>query len=144
MVKELFKNLLLFCIFGAIYCGIEILWRGYTNISMGVVGGIAGVFIGQLNERIYNRYADKISILAQCIIGCVWITLLEGCFGYILNVVLKLNIWDYSGMPGQFFFGQCCVPYCILWFFLAGAAVFLDDWIRYLLFDEPIKKYKWI
>ena len=141
MFKEVYKNIILFSIFGAIYCGLEVLWRGRTDVSMAICGGFAGVLIGLLNEA---EFQDKMSVLSQCIFGMFIITFLEGCFGIILNVFLKLNIWDYSNMWGQFFFGQCCIPYCILWFFLSGVAIFLDDWLRYLMFDEPPKKYKWI
>lgn len=138
MKKELFKNIILFFFFGGIYCGIEILWRGYTNWTMTIVGGIAGVLIGLLNER----YMNKMSILSQCLIGMILITILEGCVGYIINIKFGWNVWDYSLMPGQFFYGQCCIPYSILWFLLSGVAIFADDWIRYLLFDDLPKKYR--
>lgn len=137
MKKEFFKNVIMFFIFGTLYCGIEILWRGHTNWTMAIVGGISGVLIGLLNEHAIN----DLSILQQCLIGMLLITVLEGCAGYILNIKLGLHIWDYSSMPGKFFWGQCCVPFCILWFFLAGVAIFLDDWLRWLLFDEKIPHY---
>ena len=130
MKKNLLKYLILFLIFGVIYCGIEYLWRGHTDVSMGIVGGFAGVIIGEWNEK------TALPLLPQCFAGMSVITLLEGISGLILNVWLKLGIWDYSNMPGQFFWGQCCVPYCILWFILAGVAVYLDDWLRWLLFNE--------
>ena len=130
MKKNILKNFILFLIFGVIYCGLEYLWRGHTDISMGVIGGLAGMIIGTWNEK------TALPLLPQCIAGMCLITLFEGISGLILNVWLKLSIWDYSNLPGQFFWGQCCVPYCILWFFLAGVAVILDDWLRYLLFED--------
>ena len=51
MKKNLLKYLILFLIFGVIYCGIEYLWRGHTDVSMGIVGGFAGVIIGEWNEK---------------------------------------------------------------------------------------------
>lgn len=124
------KRIILFLIFGAIYCILEMIWRGRTYISMAMIGGIAGVVIGEFNEKAPAPF------LSQCFAGMSVITLLEGISGLILNVWLKLGIWDYSNMPGQFFWGQCCIPYCILWFILAGVAVYLDDWLRWLLFNE--------
>ena len=124
------KNIILFLLFGVIYCGIELVWRGHTDVSMGIVGGIAGLIIGLWNER------RPLPLLPQCIAGMCLITLLEGVSGIILNVWLKLGIWDYFNMPGQFFWGQCCIPYCALWFILSGVAVLLDDWLRWLLFEQ--------
>lgn len=140
MKEGFLKNVILALIFGAIYCGIEILWRGYTDWTMAVAGGFAGVLIGTLNEK----FMCDMGIPQQCLIGMLLITTLEGCIGYIVNIKLGLHVWDYSSMPGQFFYGQCCVPFCILWFLLSGVAIFLDDWLRYLLFDDPPKKYRWV
>lgn len=139
-MKCVFRNVLLALIFGAIYCGIEILFRGYSDLSMAIVGGISGIVIGGLN----NYLPWEMPVLVQCGIGCGAITIFEGLSGVILNIWLGLNIWDYSNMWGQFFWGQCCVPFCICWFFLAGAAIFLDDWLRWLLFDEDPPHYRWI
>lgn len=49
-MKCVFRNVLLALIFGAIYCGIEILFRGYSDLSMAIVGGISGIVIGGLNN----------------------------------------------------------------------------------------------
>ena len=131
MKKEILKNTILFLIFGAIYCGMEIIWRGYSDISMAIVGGCAAMIIGTWNEK-----NPSLSIWRQCVCGMCLITLFEGVSGLILNVWLKLGIWDYSNMPGQFFWGQCCLPFCVVWFVLSAVAIFLDDWLRWLLFNE--------
>ena len=41
--------------------------------------------------------------------------------GLILNVWLKLDIWDYSRLPGNLW-GQVCLKYALLWVVLAGTA----------------------
>ena len=51
LMKNILKNFILFLIFGVIYCGLEYLWRGHTDISMGVIGGLAGMIIGTWNEK---------------------------------------------------------------------------------------------
>ncbi len=137
MNKILLKNIIICICFGLIYMNIEIIWRGRTSISMGIIGGLCGCIIGQINEY----YPKGTPCWLQCAIGTVVITFFEGISGLILNGLLKLNVWDYSNMPGRFFFGQCCLPYCIAWFFLSGVAIILDDWLRYTLFDEPFKQY---
>ena len=50
-MKNLLKTITLFLIFGVIYCELEYIWRGHTDISMGIVGGLAGVIIGEWNEK---------------------------------------------------------------------------------------------
>lgn len=37
--------------------------------------------------------------------------------------------------------GQICLPFSVLWVFLAGIAVVLDDWLRYWLFREERPHY---
>ena len=37
--------------------------------------------------------------------------------------------------------GQICLPFTILWFFISILAIVLDDWIRYIMFDEEQPHY---
>ena len=53
----------------------------------------------------------------------------------IVNIILGWNVWDYSNLPGNLL-GQICPQFTVLWFFLSAVAVYLDDWIRYLLWGE--------
>ena len=59
----------------------------------------------------------------------VCITLLEFISGVILNIWLKLNIWDYSYEPLNVL-GQICLPFMAIWFALSLPAMFLDKIIR--------------
>ena len=63
--------------------------------------------------------------------------------GLILNVWLKLDIWDYSRLPGNLW-GQVCLKYALLWVVLAGTAIVLFDWMRHWLFQEERPHYRWI
>ena len=49
-LKMLMKYLFLFLFGGVVYAGIEIGFRGYTYLLMGIVGAIAFVLIGSINE----------------------------------------------------------------------------------------------
>lgn len=118
------RNLLIFVIFGLAYGVIEILWRGYTHPSMVILGGICGLIIGLLNEKKHNM-----NPLLQMILGMIIITTFEFITGYILNIKLGLNIWDYSNMKYNFM-GQICPQFSIAWFFLSYAIVYIDDFIR--------------
>lgn len=73
--------------------------------------------------------------------GTIIITLLELIVGTIVNIILGWNVWDYSNLPGNLW-GQICPQFTVLWFFLSAVAVYLDDWIRWLLWEEERPRYK--
>lgn len=136
-MRTLGKSLILFGIGGFLYYLIECLWRGYSHWTMFIVGGICFLFIGWLNEG----FQWEMSLIRQMLVSALWITLVELVTGVILNGAYDLNVWDYSNMPFNFM-GQICLLYSILWFFLSAAAIVLDDYLRYWLFDEEKPKYK--
>lgn len=129
-MKNILKSIILFIIFGFIYCGIEILYRGYTHISMFVVGGLCCLFIGYINE-----ITPKMPMYLQCLLSSIIILTLEFISGCYLNLYLKLNIWDYSNLPYNLC-GQVCLFFGIAWFFLSYFVIKLDDYLRLKLFNE--------
>lgn len=135
---DLFKYITIFLTGGIIYMVMEIIWRGYTHISMGVLGGICVILIGIINEI----YKD-IPLLYQAPLGSVIITILEYISGYILNISLGLNIWDYSDLPFNVN-GQVCLYYSLLWMVLSMVASVIDDVIRQRIFGEEYKPIKFI
>lgn len=135
-LKEFLKVAILFLIGGLAYCGIEILWRGHTHWTMGVLGGFCFVIIGGLN----NYIPWSMKLWKQALIGSLVVTSCEFVSGIILNLFLNLHIWDYSSMPFNIL-GQICLPFTILWFFLSIICIFVDDWLRYILFKEKRPKY---
>ncbi len=134
----LIKYPVLFVIGGTSYVFIEILWRGYTHITMFFLGGLCFILIGLINE---NYFTGRLPILIQQIISCFIITLLELIFGLIFNLWLGLNIWDYSSLRFNFM-GQICLRYSIFWFFLSLPAIILDDYLRHKLFGEEKPRYR--
>lgn len=133
------KYCFLFFVGGAAYFYLEILYRGFSHISMFLCGGLAFVLIGSINQVIKR----PISILAQMVIGAVIITALEFIFGIAVNLWLNLNVWDYSGMPYNIL-GQICLAYSNLWFLLSFVCILLDDFIRIRLFGEKPPKYYFV
>lgn len=131
------KYILLFFIGGFSYCGIEILFRGFSHISMLIAGGICFVLIGLLNEI----FPFKISIISQMFISSLIITLVEFIAGYIVNILLGLNVWDYSDLPYNYL-GQICLLFSNIWFFLSLPAILLDDYLKYYLLGEEKPSYK--
>ena len=124
----LIKELILLIIFGISYCGIEILYRGRTHISMLFVGGLCAVLIGMINE-----ITPKMNIILQMFIGAIIVTIIELFSGYIVNIILGLNVWDYSNLMFNYK-GQISLIFTVIWFFLSAPVIYLDDKIRKILF----------
>lgn len=107
------QNIIFFSIGALGYGLIEILWRGYTHFSMLLAGGICFSFFGFLGDEF-----KKLSLFTKAIIGSAFITTIELIFGYIFNILLGKNVWDYSKLPLNFK-GQICLLYSIFWAFLS-------------------------
>jgi uncharacterized membrane protein len=135
-IKQWLKIFILFLIGGFIYVAIELGFRGHSHWTMFLLGGLCFILIGGLN----NYIPWEMSIIKQGVIGALIVTSLEFIFGLILNLYLNLGIWDYSNMPFNIL-GQICLPFSIAWFFLSLAAIFVDDWLRYVLFKEEKPHY---
>ena len=137
-LKVLFKYVVLLIIGGATYCSIEIIWRGHTHWTMFIVGGICFVFCGSVNEL----FDWDMLIWKQMLICTAGITTIEFLSGIIINIIFKLNVWDYSNLPFNVL-GQVCLLFSFLWFGLSFIAIATDDWLRYWLFNEEKPHYKY-
>ena len=128
MFYNLMKTLHLGIIGGTLYLFVELVWRGHTHWTMGVLGGICFTLFGCLT-------LFKIPLYIKALIGTLLVTCLELCAGFILNIWLKLSIWDYSGLPYNLY-GQICVPYALLWLPLSMAGIVLYPRLHSWLFHE--------
>ena len=137
ILKYLFKELILFIIGGVAYYMTEILYRGYSHYSMFILGGLCFIIIGELNEV----YSWDMAFISQMFLSSIIVTTLEFIAGCIVNLWLNLHVWDYSHMPYNLL-GQICLPFTVIWFFFSIIPIVLDDWIRYLFFNEQKPKYK--
>lgn len=137
-IKVFIKYLILFLLGGYIYYGIEILWRGYSHWSMIICGGICFIYAGLQNERIEWDYpfwkqvlrVEAFVLVAEFITGC------------IVNLWLGLNVWDYSGLPGNIL-GQTCPQFALLFLPLSAIAIVVDDFVRWKWFGEEKPRYRW-
>lgn len=109
MIKRTFQDLLLLALGGISYGIIELLWRHRTHWSMVVTGGVCFVTLYRIFSKIKNT-----AIFIKCIIGSTVITVVELIVGCVVNLQLKLEVWDYSKMPFNLL-GQICPLYSILW-----------------------------
>ena len=135
--KWLVKYFVLGAIPATVYVCIELLYRGYSDISMWVLSFFLCLLIGELNE--YIPWDTPLTL--QMFLGAIIVTVGELVAGLILNVWLGLNIWDYSNVPLNFM-GQICAPFSVIWYFLSAVAIVVDDYLRYWLFDEEKPRYR--
>lgn len=122
---------------GFVYCGIEILYRGFSHISMLFAGGLCFLLVGMVE----NILGESASLVAQMLLCSLVITAVEFLFGIVVNRQLHLNVWDYSGEQYNFK-GQICLLNCNLWFLLSGPAILLYDFLRYVLMGIAMPHYK--
>ena len=111
---------------GMIYYFLEISARHYSHYSMIICGGLATLLCGGLNQMF-----PKMGILAQMLVSSVIISELEFLTGYVVNIRLGLNVWDYSDMP-------------FLWMFLSLIIIYVDDEIRCHMYNEERPEYRLI
>ena len=109
------KNLLLFCLGGGSYVGLELLWRGRSHSSMFLAGGTCFLLLGKLPR--WGR-------VPRAVAGSGVITAVELLFGLTMN--RDYAVWDYRGQPGNFL-GQICPLYSLLWIPVAAMALRLHD-----------------
>lgn len=136
-LKQILKLCILALIGGITYILIELAWRGYSHISMFILGALCFVLIGGINEFL----PWELGFVWQMLIGAGIVTILELIVGIVVNVWLGLEVWDYSNLPFNFM-GQICLPFSFAWTLLSGVAIVVDDYLRYWLFGEEKPHYK--
>lgn len=106
------------------YMLLELLWRGRTHWSMGIAGGICFVLLHEFNLRtkIKNR-------IVKCLCGGMIITLIEFAFGCVVNLWMRMNVWNYERLALNFL-GQTCLLYSALWSLLCIPIYFLSTKIH--------------
>lgn len=107
------RNLIIF-LTGAFGYGIlELLWRGHTHWTMGILGGICLIILYKANIALSEK-----GLLYKGICFALLITSAELIAGIIINLIFKLDVWDYSNQPLNVY-GQICPLYSAFWFLLS-------------------------
>lgn len=135
-MSQLQAYLIMFFTGGFLYCGIEILARGYSHISMLLAGGTCFVLAGAVE----NLLGSSASLISQMFFCSIMITCVELFIGLIVNRHMHLNVWDYSNQQYNFQ-GQICLLYTNLWFFISCPLILLHDSMEFLLLGTPIPTY---
>ena len=130
------KHLLLAIFGGEVYVLLEMAWRGHSHWTMFLLGGICFLALGLINEVI----PWEMPLWIQVLIGACIVTALEFLAGCVVNLWLGWGVWDYSGLPGNIL-GQICPQYFLLWIPVSLVGIVLDDWLRYILWDEEHPHY---
>ena len=125
---KIWKPAFLFAMGGLSYVGLELLWRGRSHISMFLAGGTCFRLLGKL-----NRLQPRPSLPLRGIIGAATITTVELLAGLLAN--RDYSVWDYRGMPLNFY-GQVCLPFSLFWIPLSLGAMVL-----YELLDKQLEKH---
>ena len=99
----------LFVLGGSAYAMLEIICRRRTHWSIFLAGGACFLTL----FKIFKHY-DKMKLPLKCVVGSTVITLIEFATGCIVNLKLKMNVWDYTNTHFNVL-GQICPFYSFLW-----------------------------
>lgn len=132
-------EMILFLVGGGVYALLEMLWRGYTHWTMFLLGGFCFIVMGLLNEY---KIPWHWCLLRQSVVSACVIIIFEFIVGYIVNIRLGWQVWDYSDLPFNLC-GQICLYYFLLWIPLSMAGIVLDDWLRYIIYINVKKWSPW-
>mgnify|MGYP004623374607 CR=1 FL=1 len=133
---KVWKNAVLFYIGGMVYVLLELLWRRWSHGSMFLVGGGCFLLIGMLSQM-----QPEMPGVMQAVLGACMVTAVELVSGLIINRVLDLGVWDYSGLPYNLW-GQVCMSYFFLWILVSFLALELHRLLRKGLFREPLPRLR--
>ena len=125
------KNVLLFCLGGGSYVGLELLFRGRSHGSMFLAGGSCFLILGKLRDRL-----ALLALPMRAAVGSTVITAVELATGLVFN--RDYRVWDYRDLPGNFR-GQICLPFSLLWMPLGLAGMELYRIVNKGMVSEPWK-----
>ena len=105
-----------------LYGTIEVLWRGWTHWTMLVLGGACFSIM-------YMLSATSLPFILKLAISALCITVLEFGTGYLVNIILGWQVWDYSAHALNLM-GQVCPLFTFLWFLLSVPGIMLCSFMH--------------
>ena len=123
-MKKLYEYFIVFAFGSVLYGLVEVIFRGHTHWTMFLLGGLVFSVLYKLDLQMGNK-----NFVLKCSVGSVIISSMEFLCGYVVNVQLKMHVWDYSGIKFNVL-GQICPKYVAVWFLLCIPAYMLGDLIR--------------
>lgn len=131
LLQRFLKLLVVFVAGGLTYGCLEVICRGYTFISMGIIGGACMVVLHLLNDERRNGTG----LVPTIVVSTVFILSAEFLSGELLNRTFKLHIWSYEKLPLNFD-GQICLFYAVVWSVLSFVGIAFDELIRLRIFRQ--------
>ena len=130
---------------GTVYFLLEVAWKTLTgrpeaiSWTMLVLAVLLCVPVERCGEEL--PWACPLWLQALCCAALV--TAVELAAGLVLNVWLRLGVWDYSHLPGNLW-GQVCHQFALLWWGLCLLFIPVFDWLRYAVAggDRPTYTYR--
>lgn len=122
-MRKTARNAVLFSLGGGAYVGLELLYRGFSHVSMFFAGGLCFLLIGRL-----SRLSLPYLLRAAC--GAAAVTGVELTAGLLVN--RQFQVWDYRSQPGNFL-GQICPAFTAVWVLVTMLAMGLYRWAEGLL-----------
>ena len=102
---KLAKQAALFAIGGGSYVILEILYRGYSAVSMFFAGGVCFLGLGWVRKRPFRG-------TGKAVCGALLVTAVELVTGLLVN--RDFRVWDYRHQWGNFL-GQICPLFTVIW-----------------------------
>lgn len=131
-MRKAVLSVLLWTWAGAVYFFLEVAWktlRGEPEAISWTMFLLAIILAIPL-ERFGAELPWEMPLVLQALICGTAITGAELAAGLILNVWLRMDVWDYSHMPGNLW-GQVCPQFWALWCVLSIGGIVALDWVRY-------------
>lgn len=122
--RRIFCSFCLFFLGGGLYVLLEKVWRGYSHWSMFWLGGACFHLIGMVATK-----GRHLHWWQRCSLCAALVTAAEFLCGCLVNLWLKMNVWDYSRFRLHLL-GQICLPYTLLWGALSAVAMPLYTFFR--------------
>ena len=129
-MPNLIIYLLMFLLGGFGYGAVELLFRQRTHWTMVLLGGVCCLIMYIIDTRSNFRFWQKI------VSGAAVITTLEFCTGCVINILLKMDIWNYSRLPFNLF-GQISLPFTALWLLVAVLTAGISGLVHRFLGKGP-------
>lgn len=115
---------------GSAYNLLEVAWRGFTHPSMTIAGAVCMIGLYCIQNTM-----SRTRLYIRCLCGCALITAVEFVVGCVVNITMKLNVWDYSRMWGNIH-GQICPLYVLLWLLLCVPVLHICSMIKKRIFGS--------
>ena len=134
--KKILEYSFLWFLGGTLYYCFEMIFRGFSHVSMFILGGICMMFFAwQGRSECFSK-----PLWIQVLRCTIFVTACEFITGLIVNKWLKLSVWDYSDQPFHLF-GQICLPFAIIFSGLCALGILLDGYLLHWIFKEEKPRF---